>query len=602
MRKFFLSVVAVVIMFATFATVSCQKDDGIEFREQSALTLLPLDSIEHIIPPGPIVSVVDDMALVRKLENPYSVVNMRLAYDGMSDVFEDVGLEEDDITTTHFYVKFKPDNEEELQLLKQRYLDYDIYEYPLDYEVSGRVSYHDPSLPDTVPTYQYMSIDSLAWNTIARPENVDFEVLERLYIPDEDLDIDISACTTRSGTLSYEEAIELLVNESMRLTGNLEDEEIDGNGTMGSNDKWYPSGRITAYDDIVDGQVPLQGVKVRVRRWFTTRNTYTDADGYFQFDKGFKKKVKYSIVWEGYDWDLRDGYVGQAHYCGPEQKGAWNLEIANDTYKSVRYAAMHRAVYRMFNGNTYGLSRPVEHLKISYFHGENEDNYMSGGRYYNRWCDINVQSDIWIFRDVNHTAMKVHEIIGVLFHELGHSAHCSIDHNAYEDADRNLKESWADFVAYYLTLKEYQDMGFSRGFQQQYTLENDTSNIIYLWDEPDDINRQYYAIRESNYYLPIFIDLYDSNNQLDMYRLEPDYNESVEVYLSDDDISNIPADIMEDFVFESANLLQIKNKLLAFRLSNTAEENEVYNLNAITMSNFFKPYTWLNNFVVTPMP
>lgn len=602
MRKFFLSVVAVVIMFATFATVSCQKDDGIEFREQSALTLLPLDSIEHIIPPGPIVSVVDDMALVRKLENPYSVVNMRLAYDGMSDVFEDVGLEEDDITTTHFYVKFKPDNEEELQLLKQRYLDYDIYEYPLDYEVSGRVSYHDPSLPDTVPTYQYMSIDSLAWNTIARPENVDFEVLERLYIPDEDLDIDISACATRSGTLSYEEAIELLVNESMRLTGNLEDEEIDGNGTMGSNDKWYPSGRITAYDDIVDGQVPLQGVKVRVRRWFTTRNTYTDADGYFQFDKGFKKKVKYSIVWEGSDWDLRDGYVGQAHYRGPEQKGAWNLEIANDTYKSVRYAAMHRAVYRMFNGNTYGLSRPVEHLKISYFHGENEDNYMSGGIYYNRRCDINVQSDIWIFRDVNHTAMKVHEIIGVLFHELGHSAHCSIDHNAYEDADRNLKESWADFVAYYLTLKEYQDMGFSRGFQKQYTLENDTSNIIYLWDEPDDINRQYYAIRESNYYLPIFIDLYDSNNQLDMYRLEPDYNESVEVYLSDDDISNIPADIMEDFVFESANLLQIKNKLLAFRLSNTAEENEVYNLNAITMSNFFKPYTWLNNFVVTPMP
>ena len=591
MRKFFLSVVAVVIMFATFATVSCQKDDGIEFREQSALTLLPLDSIEHIIPPGPIVSVVDDMALVRKLENPYSVVNMRLAYDGMSDVFEDVGLEEDDITTTHFYVKFKPDNEEELQLLKQRYLDYDIYEYPLDYEMSGRVSYHDPSLPDTVPTYQYMSIDSLAWNTIARPENVDFEVLERLYIPDEDLDIDISACATRSGTLSYEEAIELLVNESMRLTGNLEDEEIDGNGTMGSNDKWYPSGRITAYDNIVDGQVPLQGVKVRARRWFTTRKAYTDADGYFQFDKGFKNKVKYSIVWEGSDWDLRDGYIGQAIYEGPEKKGAWNLEIANDGYKSVRYAAIHRAVYRMIKGETYGLSRPLSRLKISYIHKDGDDN----GTYY---CEVGmgIFCDIRIFGKNGASFRELHELIATTFHELGHAAHFTRQPGHYALSRRNIQESWANFVGYYLVMMEYQDLGFING-PFDYRSYNVGEFQLRPYFVPDKIiNRQLTEIKDGTFYYPLFIDMHDLDNQY-ITNIEYDSNNATcQEYYPYDLIECMPANILEDFVYSSKTILDVKQKLISYYYSNSDYENERYNLSISSIHSLFELYKRLEKY------
>ena len=590
MRKFFLSVVVVVIMFATFATVSCQKDDGIEFREQSALTLLPLDSIEHIIPPGPIVSVVDDMALVRKLENPYSVVNMRLAYDGMSDVFEDVGLEEDDITTTHFYVKFKPDNEEELQLLKQRYLDYDIYEYPLDYEMSGRVSYHDPSLPDTVPTYQYMSIDSLAWNTIARPENVDFEVLERLYIPDEDLDIDISACATRSGTLSYEEAIELLVNESMRLTGNLEDEEIDGNGTMGSNDKWYPSGRITAYDDIVDGQVPLQGVKVRARRWFTTRKAYTDADGYFQFDKGFKKKVKYSIVWDGDGWNIREGQLGQAYYRGPEQKGAWNLEIANDGYKSVRYAAIHRAVYRYKKGNIYGLSRINDLFctNICYAHKYNDGVVAD----YNREWGMSLFCDIRIFgkKDEN-TFRDISEIIGIAYHELGHAAHYTNQISRYIDSSAELRESWASFTGYYLTLKEYQELGFPNGPFDVLWVSDAYGYMRRVGLKPDyHLNRQLTEIVDGEEYLPIFIDMYDNDNQHIVNVAYDDNLQSKLLLFSNDEIHDIPADVIEDFVFNSNGVMETKSKLTNFLNSNTATTNSQYGLTWQNILNLYTPY------------
>ena len=166
--------------------------------------------------------------------------------------------------------------------------------------------------------------------------------------------------------MSYEEAIETLVNESLRLTGNLEDEEIDGDGTMDTNTTWYPSGRITAYDNIVDDQIPLEGVKVRARRWFTTHTAITDENGYFACSEGFKNPANYSIIWEGSSWDIRDGDFVQAYYNGPKREGSWNVEIQNDNYKSIRFASIHRAVHRAMAGNTHGLSRPTTRQKISY--------------------------------------------------------------------------------------------------------------------------------------------------------------------------------------------------------------------------------------------
>ena len=172
MRRFLLFMVTITVI------ASCQKEDFVDIVQQFDPDSSPPESSAVIIPTIPVTPINMETAITLgdRLENPYSVANMRNAYVTRAQEFSDAGIDEDDITTTHFYVKFKPDNEDELQLIKQRYIDYDIYEYPLDYEISGRTSYHDPSLPDTVPTYQYMSIDSLSWNTITRPENVTYEV------------------------------------------------------------------------------------------------------------------------------------------------------------------------------------------------------------------------------------------------------------------------------------------------------------------------------------------------------------------------------------------------------------------------------------------
>ena len=106
------------------------------------------------------------------------------------------------IELTHYYVKFIPNSELELEDLKSD-TTLELFDYPLDYEVlEDGLYYHDPSLPDSAITYQYAVV----------PEDYNFpniqnEILAELYIPEllEELN---------------DNAVELLVDISLRLTGN----------------------------------------------------------------------------------------------------------------------------------------------------------------------------------------------------------------------------------------------------------------------------------------------------------------------------------------------------------------------------------------------
>ncbi len=579
MKKIYYLLVA-----ALFGLVSCQEtifDEDI--TQEADFVIIPIPNLPAIQYDG------DPIILGRRLDNPYSLNNMRIAFHNIQPEMSDAGIVEEDIVTTHYYVRFRPDNEEELQDIKALYSDFELYEYPLDYEMSGRVSYHDPEIPDSLPTYQYASIDSVSWNTIPLPQNIDYEIIERLFIPDEDLDVEegMQMCATRSS--SYNDALESLVNESMRLTGNLEEEEIPENGMMSSNSTWYPSGRITAYDDIVDGQIPLEGVKVRARRWFTTHTAVTDANGEFLMNKGFKKKANYSIVWEGDMWDIRDGYIGQAYYNGPKKEGAWNLEIANDNYKSVRYAAIHRAVYRMKKGETYGISRIAsdENTIISYMHYYDEDAYGD----YNREQGLGILQDIRIFgKDSDTNFRKIHEVIATTFHELGHASHFTNGESNYRNSDKNLRESWASFVGFYLTLMEYQDLGFYHGPFDYGSYEPYPYTMSTYYIPDGSINRQLTKVNEEEEYLPIFIDMYDSDNQhITNILYNPNDSNNIDYYPYDT-IRIIPADIIEDFVFNSRTILSTKNKLIDFYNSIDDYEKNRYKLTPESINSLFLLY------------
>ena len=581
-RFYYLLFVALIGMF------SCQQD-AFEEYDMTPQAVLPGDIGMVPIDKPTFTADTDNITLGAHLQNPYSLTNMRRAYNSMSSELIDAGIESDDIKTTHFYVKFKPDSEEELQSIKESYANFDIYEYPLDYELSGRVSYHDPEIPDSLPTYQYASIDSLSWNTIPVPQNVEFEILERLFIPDEDID-DSNISVQSRGTTSYSDAIEALVNRSMLLTGNLDDEDIAENGTMASSSKWYPSGRITAYDDIVDGQIPLEGVKVRVRRWFTTSTATTDENGYFTIPKSFKNKVNYLIVWDGPKWYIRDGRYLQAYYNGPKKEGAWNLEITDDGNKSIRYTAIHRAIYRMKMGSLYGLSRiPSSHYtNIGYFHEKHSKGYYG---LYSDERDEDFLIDIEIYgKDELNQFIPLHIVLSTVYHELGHSSHFTNARSMYNQSSNNLLESWASFVGYYLTLKEYKELGYDGSLFNILEKELEDGTIV-KYREPDNIlNRQIILVKPEYKYFPLFIDMCDTNNQYITNTYYWSNSTSLLKYLSDDRISNVPGSVIEDMVFNSTSLLVTKRALLSYMVSSLPYENTFRNLTIETINLLYLPY------------
>lgn len=505
-------------------------------------------------------STTDGMTVLgHRLENPYSVENMRKALEKLSPKTR-AGITDMDIQPTHYYVKFHPRSSEELDLLVQ---DSTIiwYDIPLDYEIEEYGSYYrDPTIPDSLPTYQYASIEVAKWPNIKKI-GVDYEILSDLFIPDEDKDEeDEDGVMTRSGIKWSEALAEALVEESLRLTGNDSEDYESGPQTRGRS-KWRPAGRITAYDNIVGGAIPLNYVRVRARRWFTTHIGYTNANGYYSCNGRFKRPANYSIAWETSRWDIRDGNIVQAYYNGPKKTGNWDLYISAN--KSIRYATIHRALYRFYFGNTNGLKRPTNSRKekIAYLH--KKGNGINGD--YNRQWGMGIWSDIRIYGQDNNGWREMSEIYSTASHELGHAAHYTNNRSTYGKCKTNLLESWARCVQYILTNQEYKELGVFSKVPK--TPDYNVYNIQAWYKGYSD-------------YTPLFIDLIDDFNQ----RVE----NGSSVY-PDDVIHDMPVSVVQDIVFRSKTFADVKRLLLDYAAKNKYAE-QLYNLTPETINRLFSVY------------
>ena len=118
------------------------------------------------------------MILGEKLENPYSVENMQIAYNNLRA--ENKLKSEMKIETTHYYVRFRPKSVQELDIIT-RDTTLDIFDYPLDIEIKrGGTHYHDPSIPLNEITWQYTVVPV----NYVFPK-VQYQKLANLYLPEE---------------------------------------------------------------------------------------------------------------------------------------------------------------------------------------------------------------------------------------------------------------------------------------------------------------------------------------------------------------------------------------------------------------------------------
>lgn len=616
---------ALLCLCCIVAAVGCTKDDTImllTMQEQNQSTRLdgnPFDFYKF-----------SDSAIVlgAKLLNPYSVANLQIACDSL--IAEGATLSSlPTINVTHYYARFKPADDDALAELIDRDTTIIYYEFPLDYEIKEfGISYHDPAIADTLPTYQYASVPILKWQNLQNIPNVECTLLEPLCILDEDKDgstgwdgveprdslpklepdprdtlpfkpiitpgdnrLNLIGENSSDDSGCDESAISALMSKSFELTGNGDYEEAS---MTRASSKWLPAGNIRAYDNIVEDYIPLQGVRVRARRWFTTHKGETDSKGYFKCDGKFKNPANYSIVWDTKKYNIRDGNILQAYYNGPKKKGDWNLDI-NDG-KSVRYATIHRAAYRIFFGNIGALSRPIINRKINLAYLHKKGNGINGD--YNQLWGLGIWSDIRIYGKNEYEGWReLSEIFSTTCHELGHAAHHTNSSYNYKNSTTQHLESWARFVQHYLTKLEYTELGlydiYSSYIGNTTYRTPDNNHNWQIWNKTLLTVSGHYSK-----YTPLYIDLYDNFNQQEYYRTatNPYYlnypKEDIPHY------SNFPDDVihlhyvylLQDFVFKSKSFGDIKQRLIDYAHSNPNGAKGAFNITEENINKLFSYY------------
>ncbi|NPD87037.1 hypothetical protein HNS38_19985 [Lentimicrobium sp. L6] len=319
---------------------------------------------------------------------------------------------------------------------------------------------------------------------------IQYEILSSLFIPEE-----IPAYQS----IQYEDIVYDLVSEALNITDN--SEEILSSRWS----KWTPSGTIQVFDDIEDDMIPIIGVKVRARRWFTTKSGNTDSNGNFTTGQ-FRRAVNYSIIWKTGQFIIRDGVAFQAYYNGPKQRSEWNLNISNGSNKSLRIATIHRAAYRYFYRNIDGLKRPEiwTKLRISYLNtGGTGINWLTNWQHMIGAGGVIPNIHIHGKDPDDYSFYPTNILFSTTIHEIGHSSHVTLMNSAelqYIQVSRQIQESWANTLEWYITRLEYVDLGFPN-----YDASNNGS--------PTGDHMQWWSSVSSDRYTPLFIDCIDNYNQ-----------------------------------------------------------------------------------------
>ncbi|MFW5851084.1 MAG: hypothetical protein ACOCWB_02555 [Bacteroidota bacterium] len=300
--------------------------------------------------------------LGEKLINPYSLENMKKAYESLQNQgqLKSCAVDEEVIQPTHYYVRFLPKDSLELQALLSDSLE--LFDYPLDYAIEQEgYYYHDSSIPEDEMTWQYTAV-----GVNYEFPNVKYEIIEPCFIPNDSLETELKSKTEIDflGMLEY---------ESNRLTNNLdeESEQVDESGNLKRwrvPSKKEPHGTIQV-DNTIQGLEGVKRVKVRAHRYVKIKSTYTNESGDYHIDMGFRYDVHYSLIFEnstGFKIWGNWAMFSPAHYnMGKHSKSGYSKNIHTNS-KAWLWSTVNNGIYyyREYLCPKYGVSKPISDLRI----------------------------------------------------------------------------------------------------------------------------------------------------------------------------------------------------------------------------------------------
>jgi hypothetical protein len=460
--------------------------------------------------------------LGKKTENPFSLANMALAIENVSKKSKTGRTKLLEPSTTHNYVRFAPQNETQLVALHD--LGYDLYDVPLDRDIAVVGEYYqDPSLPASAITYQYTLVPA----NYGLPATVPYTILTQVYLFNDDAgdeqdpetdpwnpqpgpggycydeDNQAYVCGTNPRRYVrmknappkaedlYQKATRELIaaglsprevyNEAMRLAGYPE-EVIETLGSGRTQTRYYASGYVKVVDNATNMIQPVRNVQVKTRRFFKIDYDQTDNTGYFEIDKGYRKKASVILKFTNNRATVRgiSGALKLWEYAQVLEKEVGQFEgdamvgmnitlqynSNADTYTALQWSAAHclntlELMYDYTLANTLGQN-PYQGMNIWISSAITQaastpmlraivDNsqLVQGLRY----LFPNVQNPTLTFLqrwlpDITYrhggagiNTRSANLLSGTLFHEFGHTQHYSRVGNSY----------WYSYIWYIVT-------------------------------------------------------------------------------------------------------------------------------------------------------
>jgi hypothetical protein len=435
----------------------------------------------------------EKIVLGRKLENPYSVENMKLAFSNIASSSNSrISSDNSPVRLTHLYLRFLPKDWAEYDLLKSD-TTLKLYQIPLDYEIQTYGNtYQDPDIPEGNPTWQYVAIKyDYNFN-----KNIRHEILAELYLPESDSSIDPEVANLRIHGKGF---VDALVDEAMILTKNYDDTLQTNSNNRAA---WNPNGIVKVYDTRLGKLIPLQGVRMRARRWFDVNEAVTDHNGWYQTG-GFKRPANYSLVFETGGFDIRSGTFGQAMIDGPKQKSSWNVDLWDGVNRF--YAHVFRGAWRYHYGYIGGLSRPFLGFKLKYAAYDKSGSVQ--GLNIGNWTLFSINPNIFVYRFDGIVEFDSDEIFSTTCHETCHTTHWKIMNAGpiqFGQVNEFIRESWPIAVELYLTSMEYRSLGILNYGTPDYDI-----SVSY----PLRRAYQYWPEKCDKKYSSIFINLIDDFNE-----------------------------------------------------------------------------------------
>ena len=320
-----------VITIILFSFLSCKQEDSVLKTTEKKSDFSDSDSKETI--------------LGQRLKNPYSVSVFREAQKNLKERSRISELV--DVQATHYYVRFLPKDGVEFEELKK--LDLVLFDYPMDYEIkTSGTHYHDPSVAENEITWQYCVV-----KTEFKFPQIQHEKLEELFL------YTFEDKNANARTSVNQELYEILEQETFKLTGNEQEKKENARTTASCGGNWKPEATIKVFDDI-KGLIPVQGVKVRFRRWFEAYEKPTDSYGVARCPAAFRREVNFAVIWETESgwFDLRHGNYGQASLNGPQQCGNWSYDFYKNSFYWPYGIAFNAAWYYYTQHSTFGIKQP----------------------------------------------------------------------------------------------------------------------------------------------------------------------------------------------------------------------------------------------------